>query len=113
MDRGIPTEAVLEQMRASDPPVSYLVGTPKGRLTALEKDLLERPWETVCAGVQVKLLPQDGEVYVLAKSAGRVDKERADGSRACTNSRNNGPTGTSCSWPWARRRKRREDFMRC
>jgi len=32
MDRGIPTEAVLEQMRASDPPVQYLVGTPKGRL---------------------------------------------------------------------------------
>ncbi len=77
MDRGIPTEAVLEQMRASDPPVSYLVGTPKGRLSALEKDLLERSWETVRAGVQVKLLPQDGEVYVLAKSNGRVDKERA------------------------------------
>lgn len=77
MDRGIPTEAVLEQMRASDPPVSYLVGTPKGRLTALEKGLLERPWETVRDGVQVKLLPQEGEVYVLARSAGRVDKERA------------------------------------
>ena len=77
MDRGIPTEAVLEQMRASDPPVSYLVGTPKGRLTALEKDLLERQCETVREGVQVKLLPQDGEVYVLAKSDGRVDKERA------------------------------------
>jgi hypothetical protein len=77
MDRGLPTEAVLEQMRARDPPVSYLVGTPKGRLTALEKDLLERKWETVRAGVQVKLLPQDGEVYVLAKSDGRVDKARA------------------------------------
>ena len=77
MDRGIPTEAVLAQMRASDPPVSYLVGTPKGALTALEKDLLDRPWETVRAGVQVKLLPQAGEVYVLAQSAGRVAKERA------------------------------------
>ena len=77
MDRGIPTEAVLEQMRASDPPVSYLVGTPRGRLTALEKALLDRPWETVREGVQVKLLPQEGEVYVLAHSAGRVDKERA------------------------------------
>lgn len=81
MDRGIPTETVLEQMRASTPPVSYLVGTPKGRLTALEKDLLERPWETVRQGVQVKLLPQDGEVYVLAKSDGRVDKERAIGRK--------------------------------
>ena len=33
MDRGIPTEEVLAEMRASDPPVHYLVGTPKGRLT--------------------------------------------------------------------------------
>ena len=32
MDRGIPTEEVLAEMRASDPPVHYLVGTPKGRL---------------------------------------------------------------------------------
>ena len=77
LDRGIPTEAVLTQMRASDPPVNYLVGTPKGALTGLEKELLDRPWETVRAGVQVKLLPQDGEVYVLARSAGRVEKERA------------------------------------
>jgi hypothetical protein len=57
--------------------VNYLVGTPKGALTALEKDLLDRPWATVREGVQVKLLPQEGEVYVLARSAGRVDKERA------------------------------------
>jgi hypothetical protein len=77
MDRGIPTEAMLTQMRASDPPVSYLVGTPKGALTALEKDRLNRPWETVRSGVQVKLLLHDGEVYVLAHSAGRVEKERA------------------------------------
>lgn len=77
MDRGIPTEAVLEQMRAADPPVHYLVGTPKGRLTRLEKDLVERPWQTARAGVQVKLLPQDGELYVFAQSADRVAKERA------------------------------------
>jgi hypothetical protein len=37
MDRGIPTEAVLAEMRGSDPPVQYLVGTPKGRLSRLEK----------------------------------------------------------------------------
>ena len=77
MDRGIPTEEVLTQMRASDPPVQYLVGTPKGALSALEKELLERPWEKVRDGIQVKLLPQEGEVYVLAQSAGRIDKERA------------------------------------
>ena len=77
MDRGIPTEEVLTQMRASNPPVQYLVGTPKGALSTLEKELLDCPWEKVREGIQVKLLPQEGEVYVLAQSAGRVDKERA------------------------------------
>jgi transposase len=77
MDRGIPTEAVLELMRQADPPVSYLVGTPKGRLSRLEQQLLARPWHEARPGVQVKLLPQDGELYVFAESADRVAKERA------------------------------------
>ena len=77
MDRGIPTEAVLEQMRQSDPPVCYLVGTPKGRLNQLEAQLLKLPWQNVRLGVDVKLLPQSGELYVLAQSRDRVNKERA------------------------------------
>jgi len=77
MDRGIPTEEVLEEMRAADPPVYYLVGTPKGRLTKLERDLLPLPWATVRPGVQVKLLPQEGELYVFAESRDRIHKERA------------------------------------
>ena len=77
MDRGIPTEETLEQMRQSDPPVHYLVGTPKGRLTKLEAALTELPWHKVRAGITVKLLPQDGECYVFAQSASRIDKERA------------------------------------
>lgn len=77
MDRGIPTEAVLEQMRQSDPPIHYLVGTPKGRLSQYEQQLLEKPWQVVREGVQVKLLPQEGELYVLAQSTDRVNKERA------------------------------------
>ncbi len=77
MDRGIPTEEVLAEMRASDPPIHYLVGTPKGRLTRYEKQLLELPWQVVREGVQVKLLPQDQELYVLAQSTDRVNKERA------------------------------------
>ena len=77
MDRGVPTEAVLAEMRAADPPVQYLVGTPKGRLTRLEKALLDKPWQDARPGVQVKLLPQDGELYVFAQSADRVAKERA------------------------------------
>ncbi|MFB1493591.1 IS1634 family transposase [Thiocapsa sp. C3-3m] len=77
MDRGIPTEETLALMRASDPPVHYLVGTPKGRLTKLEKSFLTKPWAAVRDQVTVKLLDQDGELYVLARSAGRQDKERA------------------------------------
>jgi hypothetical protein len=89
MDRGIPTEQVLGEMRVADPPVYYLVGTPKGRLTRLEKDLLGLPWREVRQGVEVKLLPQDAELYVLAKSHDRVTKERAIRRR-------------KLKWPWGR-----------
>jgi hypothetical protein len=77
MDRGIPTEDVLAEMRQANPPVSYLVGTPKGRLGKLETSLLDLPWQAVRPGVDVKLLAKDEELYVLAKSRARVDKERA------------------------------------
>lgn len=77
MDRGIPTEEVLSEMRHSDPPVYYLVGTPKGRLTQLEQKLLGLPWQAVRPGVAVKLLPQEQELYVLAVSRDRISKERA------------------------------------
>ena len=76
MDRGIPTEEVLAEMRQADPPIYYLVGTPKGRLTKLEKALLKLPWQAVREGVNVKLLPKDAELYVLAKSDARILKER-------------------------------------
>jgi len=77
MDRGIPTEAVLAAMRKSDPPVQYLVGTPKGRLSRLEKHLIDKPWQEARKGVQVKLLAEDDELYVFAQSDDRVAKERA------------------------------------
>jgi transposase len=77
MDRGIPTEEVLSEMRHSDPPVYYLVGTPKGRLSQLEQKLLGLPFTRVRAGVEVKLLAHEQELYVLVKSHPRIDKERA------------------------------------
>ena len=76
-NRGIPTEEVLAEMRSSDPPISYLVGTPKGRLSKLEADLLERPWQSVRPGVEVKVLPQENELYLFAQSRDRLSKERA------------------------------------
>jgi len=77
MDRGVPTEAVLDEMRRSDPPVQYLVGTPKGRLNRLEQALLVKPWRQAREGVKVKLLPEEGELYVFAESADRIAKERS------------------------------------
>ena len=77
MDRGIPTEETLAEMRQADPPVQYLVGVPKGRLTRLEHDLVGKSWQEARPGVEVKLLPQDGELYVFAQSLDRVAKERS------------------------------------
>lgn len=77
MDRGVPTEEVLQEMRQADPPVSYLVGTPKGRLTQLERDLLPLSWQAARPGVKVKLLPKAQELYVFAQSEDRTHKERA------------------------------------
>ncbi len=76
MDRGIPTKKDLEAMRSSEPPLHYLVGTPKGSLTKYEKQLLELPWQAVREGVDVKLLKEEKEFYVLARSQDRQRKER-------------------------------------
>jgi transposase len=77
MDRGVPTEAVLQEMRDADRQMFYLVGTPKARVTKYEKQWLELPWQKVRESVEVKLFSQDGELYVLAKSKGRQQKEIA------------------------------------
>jgi len=92
MDRGVPTEAILAEMRAADPPVNYLVGTPKGRLNRLEKQLIDKPWRRAREGVEVKLLAQQEELYVYAQSADRVNKERAMRRR-------------QLKWLWARLKK--------
>jgi hypothetical protein len=77
MDRGIPTEAVLAEMRTCGREMFYLVGTPRGRVAKYERQWLELPWRKVRDSVEVKLFSQDGELYVLAKSAGRQAKEIA------------------------------------
>jgi transposase len=77
MDRGIPTEALLAEMRDPSRQMFYLVGTPKGRVTQHEKKWLDLPWQQVRESVQVKLYEHAGELYVLAKSEGRQAKEKA------------------------------------
>ena len=75
MDRGIPTEATLREMRERN--ISYLVGTPKGRINKHEKQWLGLPWKQVRDSVQVKLYEHEKELYVLARSDGRQAKEIA------------------------------------
>ena len=77
MDRGIPTEAVLQEMRTSRQETYYLVGTSRGKVKQYEKKWLELPWQKVRESVEVKLFAKDGELYVLAKSEGRQAKEMA------------------------------------
>jgi hypothetical protein len=77
MDRGIPTEEVLAEMRAPEREVFYLGGTPRGKIQQYEKKWLELPWQKVRDSVEVKLFAEEGELYVLAKSEGRRAKEQA------------------------------------
>ncbi len=77
MDRGIPTEEVILEMQQADRQVHYLVGTPKGRLSRLEAELVKLPWQQARPSVRVKLLPKDKELYVFVESQDRLQKERA------------------------------------
>jgi hypothetical protein len=77
MDRGIPSEGVLQEMRAPEQQTFYLVGTPKSRINQHEKKWLDLPWHKVRDSVEVKLYEHEGELYVLAKSGGRQAKENA------------------------------------
>ena len=77
MDRGIPTEEVLKEMRAPERGICYLVGTPRGKIRQYEKKWLELPWRKVREAVEVKLFADQGELFVLAKSEGRRAKETA------------------------------------
>lgn len=77
MDRGIPSEAILKEMRDPERQTFYLVGTPKGRIHRDEKKWLDLPWQRVRDSVEVKLYEDEGELYVLAKSGGRQAKENA------------------------------------
>jgi len=77
MDRGVPSEAILKDMRDPERQTFYLVGTPKSRINQHEKKWLDLPWQNVRDSVEVKLYEHEGELYVLAKSGGRQAKENA------------------------------------
>jgi hypothetical protein len=53
MDRGIPTEAILTEMRSSRQETFYLVGTSRAKVKQYEKKWLELPWHKVRESVEV------------------------------------------------------------
>lgn len=77
MDRGIPTEEQLTEIRKVHPSVKYLVGTPRSQVRATRERWEKLPWEKVRDSVEVKRFEENGELYVVAKSGGRIEKEKA------------------------------------
>jgi transposase len=77
MDRGMVSEDNLKFLRSRQG--HYIVGTPKAMLRQFEKHLLDKQWEEVQEGVEVKLVPgpEGDETFVLARSADRREKEQA------------------------------------
>jgi len=77
MDRGMVSEENLAFLRSRGG--QYIVGTPKAMLRRFEAHLLDKGWQEVQEGVEVKLVPgSDGmETFVLARSADRRKKEEA------------------------------------
>jgi hypothetical protein len=74
-DRGIVSEANLDKLRERGG--QSVVGTPRHRLQDFEQELLEGAWQQINESVQVQLIEQDQETYVLARSVERAKKEAA------------------------------------
>jgi len=77
MDRGMASRANVEFLREQQR--RYIIGTPKSMLKQFERELTAADWKQVRQGLDVQLCPSGdgGEVFILCRSAQRVEKERA------------------------------------
>jgi transposase len=78
MDRGMVSKENHALMQASGR--RYIVGTPKNQLRAFEQHLLDKEWEQVHEGLEVKRCASPegtDEVFILCRSAARAEKEHA------------------------------------
>lgn len=75
VDRGLASAKSVAYLKEHGQ--SFLVGTPKGRLSEFEAELCTRDWSVVKEQVQVKVVQRKGETYVLVRSRARRSKERA------------------------------------
>jgi transposase len=76
-DRGIVSEKNLQAIRKREG--QYLVGTPRRQMKQFEAELLKEDWIQVQPEVEVKkvAVPQGEETYILCRTAGRKDKDKA------------------------------------
>jgi transposase len=83
-DRGIVSEENLEAIRKRGG--QYLVGTPRRQMKRFESELLKQDWMQVRPEVEVKkvAIPQGEETYILCRTAGRREKEKAIRERFCS-----------------------------
>ena len=84
MDRGIVSEENLKAIRSRGG--QYLVGTPRSQMKQFEAELLKDDWTQVRPDVEVKqvAVPQGEETYILCRTAGRKEKEKAIRKRFST-----------------------------
>src|SRR6266403_468482 len=77
LDRGIVSEENLKAIRKREG--QYLVGTPRSQMKQFEAELLKEDWTQVRPEVEVKkvAIPQGEETYILCRTAGRKEKEKA------------------------------------
>jgi len=80
-DRGMVSEENLAAIRKREG--QYLTGTPRSQMKQFEADLLKEDWTRVRPEVEVKkvAIPQGAETYILCRTAGRKEKEKAIRSR--------------------------------
>ncbi len=83
-DRGIVSEENLAAIRKRGG--QYLVGTPRSQMKRFEAELLKEDWTQVRPDVEVKrvAIPQGNETYILCRTTGRKEKERAIRKRFST-----------------------------
>jgi transposase len=84
LDRGIVSEENLQAIRKRGG--QYLVGTPRSQMKQFEEELLKDDWTRVRPEVEVKkvAVPQGEETYILCRTAGRKEKEKAIRNRFST-----------------------------
>ncbi|MGC9952511.1 MAG: IS1634 family transposase [Bryobacteraceae bacterium] len=76
-DRGIVSEENLAAIRKRGG--QYLTGTPRSQMKQFEAELLKEDWTRVRPEVEVRkvAIPQGEETYILCRTAGRKEKEKA------------------------------------